>query len=397
MIKKIFKKKRKKKYEKEEPVPLFVDTSEAMDLVIFDDIFPHPLSDWRLKEHAFLLANIEKSVVYTGQVMEGERYAPAQDFDVHRDAFELACPDLVGRVKALQSSIPLRARLAYCLFYNNIDPLFGYLEKFDIPFVFTLYPGGGFEPYNPEVRKRLATIFSSPLFRHVIVNMPFVYQFVVEDMGVDQSKVSFIYGAPLTVPLALPDAGSKGETIKVVFCAHRYSHYGLEKGFDVFCKVAKALESEGFEFYVIGNYDQENSPVELKNVQFLGSMMPEAMGEQLSAFDILLSPNRSFVFQGQFDGFPTGTAVHASLAGCMLMVSDGLDNAAEAGLEDGEDLILISDRPSEIVSHLRSLASRRERIREMACSGREKLLAYFDDSYQLGRRMDIMSAAIYGD
>ena len=97
---------------------------------------------------------------------------------------------------------------------------------------------------------------------------------------------------------------------------------------------------------------------------------------------------------GQFDGFPTGAVIHASLSGCLMMVTDSFDNAPELGLKDCDDLIIISDRVSEITEKLRWISNNRPQAQKIAANGKAKLAEYFSDEYQLSQRLEIIERTL---
>ena len=88
----------------------------------------------------------------------------------------------------------VNTKLFYCVFISNLYNNLSWLEKFNIPFVFTLYPGGGFEVNNPEVDRKLRLIFSSSNFKKVIVTQFYTKQYLENNNLCDKDKICLIYG-----------------------------------------------------------------------------------------------------------------------------------------------------------------------------------------------------------
>lgn len=138
---------------------------KKIDLVILDAIFPHPLSPFRTEEFCSYLKYFKNSIVLsTGtdfQFIKETRTLKT----VIKD-FESRCPDLKGRTRITNSNIDkYNIRLAYLTFFNNIKAYLKTLEDKKIPFIFTLYPEGGFELNKEQTDNDLRRIFRSPMFR----------------------------------------------------------------------------------------------------------------------------------------------------------------------------------------------------------------------------------------
>ena len=55
------------------------------------------------------------------------------------------------------------------MFLDNLKIFFPIIDRLQMPFVFTLYPGGGFRINDPDSDNYLRKYLSSPLFKKVIV------------------------------------------------------------------------------------------------------------------------------------------------------------------------------------------------------------------------------------
>lgn len=374
--------------------------NDKKDLIIFDDVYPRVYGDWRMNEHNHYLRSIPNSIIYTGN-LNNNKIKVVANYAEHKLKFlkrEKSIEEL--QVKSLTYKTNINCKLAYCLFFNNIIKLYPYYKEFNIPFAFTLYPGGGFQLFNEHFNKRLQRVFDSPLFKHVFVNMPFVYNYIKEVFGVPDDKITFIYCGPLEVDYMKLKNNElnpiRNEIIKMVFIAQKYSSFGIDKGLDVFCKVAKYFEKDDrFEFSVVGNFTEDDFVVEVENIKIKGNILPKDLYATLSKYDIVISPNRSFIlYPGAFDGFPTGSVIHAALSGNMMMVTDSLENSKLLELIDMEDLVLISDRPSDIVQKLIYFIDHPKKIKRIASNGRKKLIAHCDFDNQLSKRLKIIKSLI---
>jgi hypothetical protein len=142
---------------------------KKQDLIIYDDIYPHPVSGFRLEEYTVLLTEIKKSMI----LLSSKAY-PIVKTDVslhplHVEEIVRNNLQLRGKLKLYRGFVNLNAKLFYCIFINNIYEFINSLEKFKIPFVFTLYPGGGFQMNDDQSDLKLKRVLSSPMFKKVIV------------------------------------------------------------------------------------------------------------------------------------------------------------------------------------------------------------------------------------
>lgn len=360
------------------------------NLYIYDDIFPCPYSDWRFNEYIYYLKNIDNTIINVNEYPLWY-LKPYIDHLKYKSDFKNNFPQFKKNLHKFRSNQKVNAKLGYCLFFNNLKKVFPIFKNNDIPFVFTLYPGGGFKIHENLFEQDLKHFFNSNQFRHVIVNMPYVYDYIRNKFKIPDNKISYIYGAPLSLPKVDIRINDK-EKIKIVFSAHKYSANGQDKGFDVFNKVAKILEDDNrFYFTVLGGFESNDFLVHTNNINFKNTILPEKLPEEFSNHDIIISPNRSNILhKGAFDGFPTGSVVHAVNSNCLMMITDDLGNANSLGLIDGIDYILITTSVIEIVEKLKYLANNQNLIRTIANNGKEKLLKNFDISNQLTSRFNIL-------
>src|ERR1035441_953476 len=88
----------------------------------------------------------------------------------------------------------LEGSAAYVIFLNNIFGHVEFLEKARLPFVFELYPGGGFYLNEAESDAHLERVVSSPMFRKVIVTQNVTRDYLLRKKFCEREEIEFIYG-----------------------------------------------------------------------------------------------------------------------------------------------------------------------------------------------------------
>src|SRR5438874_1832338 len=144
-------------------------TEPGGDLAIFDhdEGFPFPLSPFRRVEYTSYLRRYPRAAVFA--------YSPGSGCGSGRTGLPAARPalppDVADRVRPIPHLAPRPGRhaLAYCVFLSNAARFVERFEMGDVPFCFTLYPGGGFQLNDDRSDHALRRVCSSPLFRGVIV------------------------------------------------------------------------------------------------------------------------------------------------------------------------------------------------------------------------------------
>jgi hypothetical protein len=379
------------------PLEFECDNSQKADLLIIDNIFPNPISDWRYIEFTEYLRAFQKVCIYTGVIENNKIFVP-KDYLKHKELYvnKLNLDHASWHtIKALNVTTNIAAKLGYCLFYYNLTHAFPIFHRYRIPFAFTLYPGGRFSIYDVTVRDSLIKYVNSPLFRHLFVNMPNIYDYALQQLGLPEEKVTLVYGVPISAEdsdwAEIQLCRFEQSILNVCFAAYSYMHMGLSKGFDVFCRLAKLLEGfNDIKFFVIGGHSESDSFFKYHpNVNFLGELSIEQMDRQFEKMHIVVSPVRSHVFSaGCFDGFPTGAALRAILNGCVYVGTDPEDNAQALGLIHDEHLLLTSDRTSDIAEKILILRSDRKKMYEMALAGQDKFAKLCAFTNNMEKRID---------
>ena len=173
--------------------PFFLKSFHKYELFIYDDIFPHPISGFRHEEFKILLSFFKDSKIF----VEPLSYpALKTDIEKHKDHildFNFKFPELSNRILQKKTVINVNAKLFYCVFLTNIYENLVWLEKYKIPFVFTLYPGGGFQIEDFTSDYKLQKVLDSPQFRKVIVNQLFTKEYLISKKFCSADKIEFIF------------------------------------------------------------------------------------------------------------------------------------------------------------------------------------------------------------
>lgn len=376
-----------------------------LDLLILDDAYPHPQSAFRREEFDTYLAMFERAYVFSS----GAAIPFLKDT---RSIEELiaahgeAAPALAGRVRPMAVLPPkLRARCGLTVFAGNSWVNLDYLEANAIPFVFTLYPGGAFFLRDPASDERLRRIFSSPMFRKVIVTQKITLDYLVNNGFCPRDHIEFIFGVVtpatnLDAPSPLPRYGEGKPRLDICFTAHKYTPDGRDKGFDIFLDVARALAArfDDCHFHVVGGFSPADLPLDglEGRISFHGSREPDWLRDFYRDKDLILLCNVPFVLQpGAFDGFPTACGSDAMLNEVALFCTDPLH--LNAAFEDGRDLVLVPHDTAAIVEKLSWYRANPSALRALARSGRTKAARVYSFEAQLAPRLALLQRQIIGE
>lgn len=381
----------------------FFDRFKKFDLIIYDDIYPHPLSGFRLEEFTILLKQIEKS-----KILLTPKAYPIVNTDVslhpiHIKEIVANNLHLRGKLKISRGFVNLNAKLFYCVFITNIYSFINYLEKFKIPFVFTLYPGGGFQMNDEVSDMKLQRVLSSPMFKKVIVTQNVTKDYLVTNKFCGEDKIEFIFGGVVPQISLIKDTADRKnylvnkETLDICFCAGKYMPKGIDKGYDVFIELAHLLAKkyDFIRFHVIGGFDASDIDVTAINdkIVFYGYQKFENLESIFKGTDIIISPNKSFVLsKGSFDGFPLGTVVEAALNGVLAIISDDLNQNTK--FMNGEELIIVERDTVAIEKVITNLIDTPSRIIDIANNGKLKFQEVYSNSIQMNPRIELLQKLI---
>lgn len=373
------------------------------DLLIFDDIFPHPVSGFRFEEFTVLLNTLKKSKI----IVEPSAYrivgTPVEIHKQHIKEFEVQHKALKNKIKLKRGFVNTNAKLFYCIFINNIFRNLSWLEKYKIPFVFTLYPGGGFQLNEITSDNKLKNVFLSPMFRKVIVTQKITHDYLIEKKLCPPEKIEFIFGGVVPQVSLNKDLREKKtylinkNTFDICFCAAKYTSKGVDKGYDVFIDFAIELSKQYdfVRFHVIGGFTDEDIDIfSIKDkIKFYGYQNFDSLGAIYKNMDALISPNKAFILgKGAFDGFPLGTVVEAVLNGVVALITDELKQ--NYTFVPDVDLILIESKKESIIKYVTDLIENPEKLYAISENGRLKFEKVYSNEIQMLPRIALLQNEI---
>ena len=385
----------------------FYDETEKSDLLIFDDFLPDLLGSWRAVELSAYLKEFDKAKLICFLSFYNEKYKSLQfeeDKKLFVEKFGIRAKE--QSICRIDHSRPINinTKLAYCLFYHNIRSIYPVLEKYQVPFVFTLFPGGDFAFYNKECDAFLKKISASPLLKKIIVTQQSTYNYLVDRKIFTEDQLALIFGG--CFPTSKYQLKGKKTYYKrdraalnICFVSGKYIDHGLDKGFDIFCHTAyKLCKKYNFiKFHVVGNFTKDDLMFEIAadKIFFYGIQGFEWFADFYADKDVIISPVRPFVLQrGAFDGFPTGGTVDAALYGVLMMSSDPLEDNSLAGFSDWNDMIIAESNSVSIINAIEKLIEKPSLIESIANSGQKKCLAVYSEEEQIQPRIKLLKETI---
>jgi len=385
---------------------IFKKKKQLFDLIIYDDIYPHPASGFRLEEFTSLLTSIPNSKA----ILSGAAYKhfdlPADLHREHTDALLKDKPELAAKLEHIRGNISLDCRLFYCVFLHNMFANITLVDECRVPFVFTLYPGGGFNPGTGETAMQLRKIFSSPNFKKVIVTQRRTYDYLLDNKFCGEQDILFIFG--VVVPqdsLRKPNFprlryGKEKTTFDLGFCANKYTKYGEDKGYPLFIEFSKTIAAK-YDFvrvHVIGGFDRDVINIEPigDRTRFYGYQNFDQLNEIFREIDLIISPNQpDKLGKGAFDGFPLGTVIEAAFNEVAVMLTDCFTE--NKYFEDGTELIIVQPYVDDMVKKFERLIADIDLFYENAKKGKEKFRYIYSTEYQMNPRTDLIKSLIEGN
>jgi len=374
---------------------------ERSNVIILDDIFPHLLSGFRIAEFNVYLENIDKCKVFsTSSAFQAVH--ESRSFEEVKNEYSKLYPSNNKKIIEYTGQ-DIKANLVYAVFLNNIYNFLQQITLYKTPFIFTLYPGGGFRLNQKESDRMLKEVFASPYFRKVIVTTKTTFDYLLNNNFCDKGKIEFIYGVvSQSNVFKIHDFEKKKmladkSKLDICFVAHKYTHQGKDKGYDIFIKVAKILSKihKNIFFHVVGTFDESDIDVsDIKNnIIFYKTLKTHEFSKFYQNVDIILSPNSSFILApGAFDGFPTGACIEAGLNGVALFVSDDLKQ--NFVFKEDEEIVIISLDPNEIVDKVLYYYNNPERLYSLSEKGKLQIQSIYNLESQMNPRIDIINKAI---
>jgi len=388
----------------------FLKSVEKYDFIIIDDYFPLPAANtWRSVEFHEYFKRIPNTKClnitadFSNDFMTGY---PSTFYEEKLASYLTYKPENKKFISQIDIHKKYKAKLAYLLFFNNIALMLPWLEENKIPFVFCLFPGGGFYPDNEERNLSFKRIFSSPMFREVIVTQHFTQDYLIKNELCEKNKITFILGGVSQIdPTSVPSKKyykQEKDTFDICFVSHKYFEKGIKKGFDLFLEVAMQCTEKyrDMHFHVIGNWDEEIKPyLTSPNIHFSSVKPAEYFPAFYAEMDIFLTPNRSFkLLQDfpaykastslEFDGFPLG--LDAGICGSALFMTDEL-NHTKGFFNDGENIVIIDHKVSHICDRITYYYTHLDELYLLSKKQSTKMKKLFDINSQINKRLAVFN------
>jgi len=291
----------------------------------------------------------------------------------------------------------LKASLVYFVFLQGARNFMKLLERSKTPFVFTLYPGGGFKLNQSDSDAILSKVCSLPNLAKVITTQKISHEYLLNFL--EPERIEFIYGGVFPSDrLAIHGAPRKRyqkdkRTFDICFVAYKYMAKGIDKGYDVFVEVARQLcyLHDDIVFHVVGPFDE--SDIEVSDLQgrikFYGVRQTDFFPEFYAAMDIILAPNVPFtIFPGAFDGFPTGSCIEAGLCGVAVFCADALN--LNIAFKEGEEIVIVPQNVQEICELIDRYYRDYDVLLQLARRGQAAFKGAFAIETQLEKRFRIL-------
>lgn len=357
------------------------------DIVVIDGTFPQaePLGFRNMEINELFkeipnLNNYTMHPIFPGQdAWFRHSYGVTEEiFNRNKEGYLKVYPQNEKKLKYLYPNKKYNFKLAYSYFLAETYTLLPFYEANDIPFIFTLYPGGGFGLNNPSSDAMLRKIFNSKCFRKVIATQNITLQYLIEKNLCPKEKIEYLFCGYLQFQKnEIPEKKfylKDKTTIDLCFVAAKYSQNGIDKGYDLFIDTAKSLcqKYPHLRFHVIGGFDEKEIDIsEIKDkITFYGYKTPAFLKNFYPSMDICIAPHRLYkLYEGNFDGFPQG--FDSLCFDTLLMTCDELNN--NEGFIEGEEIVIIKPELNNILEKIIPLLENTDILYKIGKNGKEKV------------------------
>jgi glycosyltransferase involved in cell wall biosynthesis len=377
-------------------------------LLLLDTSFPSPQSSFRYGEFSSYLKAIPGSRIYSS-TWEIASLGGGQFADLAR-RYSSASGVALDRVQTFDSECDLSCRTAYCVFLNNAHLFFREVDGLRAErLAFTLYPGGGFVLNDTVSDTKLRRLCDDSRLGCIVTTQALTWRYLVEGGFCAPERILHVFGGiipdrydPAVMDAALGMRRDNGDRLQVCFVAHRYSATGIEKGYDVFAALVRAMRAHPkIDFHVVGGFAPDTIDLAgAANIAFHGIQGADFFPAFYSRMDIIVSPNisesRLNGGRGSFDGFPTTVCVEAGLRGVAMFLADldsmNTDIDGRQVFVPGRDVEIIDRDPVRLLALVERYAEDRSALRRLAMQGREVLLREFSFERQMTPRVDMLQS-----
>jgi lipopolysaccharide transport system ATP-binding protein len=361
-------------------------------VVVLDDYFPTKGTGFRIAEFDWLLRRgVVSEVMTTVEPLERMLIEYAVDH-----------PRTYRQISQFDADRLEEFECASMMFLNNAAYYLPALERAALPFVLTLYPGGGLYLDNPEAKAKLDRVLGSAQLAHVITTQPVVTDLVTSVVG-SRVPVTEVLGGVMSELYMAPGPGlrtnyfgSGKATLDICFVAARYTPSGVDKGFPVFLESLRKLQDAGLPIrgHLVGGFAAADVPEDysdLKDLTFSGVKTTPELREFFLGMDIIVSPNApGHIAPGSFDGFPTGACVEAALCGVAVVCSDPL--GLNRTFTDRRDIHLPSADATDVTQRIVEMVAMPAGVRRVAQAGLRTARRAFGVEAQLWPRRRVIEA-----
>lgn len=375
-----------------------------VDLLIFDDVFPHKLSPFRYSEYIEYLKHFKNILISATGISLGCLNETKTITQIISE-FILENPHFLNKIKPYECIDNFNAKLIYVNFLGNA--LLNNLIKLKTPFILNLYPGGMFQLNDEKTDCHLKNILSSPYFRKVIVTQQITYDYLINKCFCKPEQIEFIFGVVIPeeiLKIEVKDKkrfGFEKDSLDICFVAHKYTEYGKDKGYDKFIEVAHNLimKYDNINFHVVGSFDENVLDVKQlgDKIRFYGLQKTEWFFEFYKDKDIILSPNVPFVLtKGAFDGFPTACVTEAGLHELAMFATDEL-NLNNGRFVENEEIVIIKPTAEDIENKIEYYYNNPDKLKKISTNGAKKIKELYSYENQIYKRIDILEKELYGE
>lgn len=383
--------------------PTQVGVRAVPAMIILDDFFPDLLTGFRVAEYNAHLSRFPGTEILSS----------LPEFAAAHTRYASRYPEYAARVGPYASEWLSGCRLAYLNFLNNAVRFLEDLEEHRLPFVMTLYPGGGFGLHEAESDDKLMRVITSPRLKAIIATQPVTRDYLRDFAGrhaLQLPPLHLIPGVVVNPDYFVTPASPRADSprlantgLDICFVGERYMPWATNKGYPEFIGALRLLRDlPGLRVHLVGG---GYTPEELQfgdlaeHVYYHGRLETAALQRLYATMDLIVSPSRPGVLHpGNFDGFPTGACVEAALCGVALLVTDALGQ--NPGYTDNVDIFLLDHQEREmalagqIAQRVRQLAADPRHLAEVADAGAALTRRLYHPSTQIEPRQRILAALV---
>jgi glycosyltransferase involved in cell wall biosynthesis len=363
-------------------------------LGIIDDQYPSGSSGFRMAEFAYYLKKSKAIKIYSsnqGNAAHWEKRSKFPKKDSRKGVPEHKVFENLNQIPPMDSY--------YAIFINNAMIAAQLAERDNAPFSFTLYPGGGFLLDDHDSYGKLRYLIHHSKLHTVIATQPETLK-VLAELGCDPRKIKYIFGSVTHLPKQLFKMGrlmKLGKKNNICFASHKYASDGTDKGIDIFIQACDALFIRELDvrIHIVGPWSELVN--ELSRFPDRYKIYDLMSFKDLSSFfekmQIAIFPTRANIpTRGKFDGFPTATMVQASLAGCLSMSTNPLEQVTP--LVNRDSFIEIQTNSERLSESLELLMENKRDRKRIAAKGKATFLNLYSKEKQLRSRLQVLESMV---